>query len=75
MGLPYQIDEVQILKTPAEGAGKFFAIVTPAKEGSFDAQVLDAKGEVYVTLAGYRTMELPETIDTELLKPLTAILG
>jgi hypothetical protein len=48
-------------------------MVTPhPDEGSFDAEVVDAAGNRYVELSGYRTIALPNVVDAE---PLRAIHG
>jgi hypothetical protein len=48
-----------------------FAVVTPnASQKSFDAQVVDAAGNVYITLHGYRTVQLPDGIENQLRMPL-----
>jgi hypothetical protein len=70
MGLPYHIDRVNLLRDANGGNGGLQAVITPESDDSFDARVVDAEGNVLLTLQGYRTMELPETIDAELLKPL-----
>ena len=50
-----------------------FAVVTPDPEhGSFDAEVVDAAGNPYVHLRGYRTAALPNIIDSAPLKALSA---
>ncbi len=74
MGLPFGIDAIAVLRQPNESEGKLFAVVTPKADGSFDANVLDDKGNVYLVLQGYRTMELPNPISAELLEPLKAIV-
>jgi len=71
MGLPQHIDRVSALRIPDAGSGRLQAVVNPHGEaGSFDAQVLDANGNVYVDLHGYRTIELPAGIDAADRKPL-----
>jgi acyl transferase domain-containing protein/acyl carrier protein/NAD(P)-dependent dehydrogenase (short-subunit alcohol dehydrogenase family) len=78
MGLPFHIDRLSILRTsdkPDGPNGSLQAIVTPDSDGSFDAKVVDEKGNVYLMLQGYRTAELPGAIDAELLKPLKTALG
>ncbi len=70
MGLPYHIDRVNLLRDANGGNGGLQAVVTPEPNDTFDARVVDAEGNVFLTLQGYRTMELPEAIDAELLKPL-----
>ncbi len=74
MGLPYHIDRVNLLRDANGGNGGLQAVVTPASDGSFASRVVDAEGNVLLTLQGYRTMELPEAIDAELLKPLQSAL-
>jgi hypothetical protein len=70
MGLPYQIDRVTFLRNLSGKEEGMFALVTPNANDAFDARVVDAQGNIYLTLQGYRTMELPETIEAALLKPL-----
>jgi hypothetical protein len=74
MGLPYQIAQVQFLKPPEEGKQKLLAAVTSEPDGAFDAQVLDEMGEIYMTLRGYRTSELPDAIEADLLKPIKDVM-
>jgi hypothetical protein len=38
-----------------------------------DAQVVDAGGNVYIQMNGYRTVALPNAVDTTPFKVLTAI--
>jgi NAD(P)-dependent dehydrogenase (short-subunit alcohol dehydrogenase family) len=75
MGLPNAITEVKILQVVDDRSGEFTAIVTPAENDTFDAKVVNAKGEVCVSLCGYRTMALPDTIDKALLAPLQVVLS
>jgi hypothetical protein len=74
MGLPYRIEEVRILQS-ADSGQELLSVVRPGDDGSFDARVVDDKGNVYITVRGYRTMELPDPIDPDLLKPLQSIIG
>jgi hypothetical protein len=39
-------------------------------EGTFDAEVVDAEGNRYLRLDGYRTAQVPSSVDTEPLKAL-----
>ncbi|MGA2688375.1 MAG: hypothetical protein ABSE85_09935, partial [Candidatus Korobacteraceae bacterium] len=49
----------------------FYALVTPhPAEGTFDAEVVDAEGNRYLRLGGYRTAQVPSSVDTEPLKAL-----
>jgi hypothetical protein len=75
MGLPYHIDRVTLLRDANGGDGGLQAVVTPESDGSFAGRVVDAEGNVFLTLQGYRTMELPEAIDAELLKPLRDVMS
>jgi NAD(P)-dependent dehydrogenase (short-subunit alcohol dehydrogenase family) len=60
-GLPAALDALRVFR-PAPGAGvRLFAEAVPVEEGAgFDARVVDAEGNVYVELSGYRTVEVPE---------------
>jgi malonyl CoA-acyl carrier protein transacylase len=74
MGLPQYIRQVSLLRAPDLAVGSFYALVTPkADQGSFDATVLDAAGNRYVQLNGYRTVALPDVVNTEPLKALQAV--
>ena len=54
--------------------GGLYAVVTPnPEEESFDAEVVDASGNQYVQLSGYRTIALPNSVDAEPLKALQAV--
>ena len=51
-------------------------MVTPHPEQeSFDAEVVDAKGNCYVQLSGYKTVALPNSVDAEPLKALKAAMA
>jgi hypothetical protein len=72
MGLPQHIDRVSLLRSPdlAEGR-RLYALVTPNQaQGTFDAEVVDAAGNRYLQLSGYRTVAVPNSIDGEPLKAL-----
>jgi hypothetical protein len=70
MGLPYRVDHLSIHKTSDSEQAKLHSVVTPNADGGFDARVVDQKGNVWLSLKGYRTMALPDPIDDSLLKPL-----
>jgi hypothetical protein len=73
MGLPYQIRHVSVWRAPELAEGPLYAVVTPSPEGTnFDADVVDAAGNRYVYLSGYRTVALPNSVDAEPLKALGA---
>jgi hypothetical protein len=74
MGLPQYIQHVCVRRSPQAAEGGLYAVVTPNPEqGSFDAQVVDARGKRYLQLIGYRTVALPDKVDTEPLKALQAV--
>jgi hypothetical protein len=69
MGLPQHLQEVTWLRAPQLAEGRLYAVVTPHPEqGTFDAEVLDAAGNCYVRVGGYRTVALPNGLDSESLK-------
>jgi acyl transferase domain-containing protein/NAD(P)-dependent dehydrogenase (short-subunit alcohol dehydrogenase family)/acyl carrier protein len=76
MGLPHHIDCVSLLKPIPESTDTvLYAVVTPnPSQGSFDAEVVDAKGNCYLQLTSYRTVAVPSAIDAERVKPLHAAM-
>ena len=55
---------------------RLYAVVTPDPgRGSFDAEVVDTKGNRYLHLSGYRTVAVPNAVDAELLKALQAAMS
>jgi hypothetical protein len=64
MGLPSSISEVRVLRAATGEDADFFSVVTPESNGAFDAYVVDKGGSVYLTIRGYRTMELPDPIES-----------
>jgi hypothetical protein len=52
----------------------FYSIVTPNPDGTYDAKLASGKGEVYLVLRGYKTMNLPDPIPGDLLQPLQLAL-
>jgi hypothetical protein len=76
MGLPQRVREVSLLRAPDLADGRLYAVVTPdTTQGTFDAEVLDAKGNCYLRLIGYQTIALPDAVDSEHLKNLQAIMS
>jgi len=75
MGLPHHIDQVDFLRPTADKPSEYFAAVTSDKTGSFDARVQDKKGNVYLMVRGYRTMQLPNPIEKEFLERLKTNMG
>ena len=77
MGLPQHVVEVSLLRTPSlVEEERLHALVTSGTvQGSFDAEVLDAKGNCYLRLTGYQTVALPNRVDPDLLKRLHAVMS
>jgi hypothetical protein len=76
MGLPRHIDRVSLLREPDLADGTLYAVVTPSpNRSSFDADVVDTKGNRYLHLSGYHTVALPGGVDAEPLKALQAIMS
>jgi acyl transferase domain-containing protein/acyl carrier protein/NADP-dependent 3-hydroxy acid dehydrogenase YdfG len=74
MALPYHIDRVDILGTPDGNQGRLHARVRPGPKGGFDAEVVDSKGNICLTMRTYQTSELPDAIDSAQLRPLKTAL-
>ncbi len=63
MALPLSIGSVAAYRPPEEAQGRLYAMVTAINHGeSFDAQVVDEHGAVFIDLKGYRTVTLPGTV-------------
>jgi hypothetical protein len=74
MGLPQHIQQVCMRRLPAAAEGGLYAVVTLNVDGeSFDAEIVDASGIHYISLIGYRTIALANTVDAELLMALQAV--
>ena len=77
MGLPQHIDRVStLLRAPDSDDTRLYAVVTSNwGRGSFDAEVVDTKGNRYLHLSGYRTVALPNAVDAGRLKALQAAMS
>ena len=76
MGLPLYVHQVRVWGVPELSTGRFCAVVTPHPEQeSFDAEVVDEKGNCFVQLIGYKTVALPNGVDAEPLKALQAAIA
>jgi len=78
MGLPQHIDYVSslLLPAPEPGATRLYAVVTLHPDhATFDAEVVDAKGNKYLRLNGYRTATVPSGVDAAGLKALQAAMS
>jgi hypothetical protein len=65
MALPLAIGSITTYHQPAQAGGaRLYALVTAVDGGaSFNAQVVDEAGNVYVDLRGYRTVQLPGNVN------------
>jgi len=71
MGLPRHVERVCLLRSMENASGPLYAVVTPDPEQSvFAVEVVDAAGNLYLQMNGYKTIALPDSISTELLKAL-----
>ena len=72
LALPQSVGTLKLFKQPLNGLA-IYAEVKPRREGerySFDARVVDAKGNVFLELTDYRTVALPYKADEQLVNPL-----
>ncbi|MGA7471715.1 MAG: SDR family oxidoreductase [Candidatus Sulfotelmatobacter sp.] len=78
MGLPRHIDRVSSLLLPAAESDdtRLYAVVTSDQgRSSFDADIVDTKGNRYLQISGYRTVAFPGALDAERLKALQAAMS
>jgi NAD(P)-dependent dehydrogenase (short-subunit alcohol dehydrogenase family) len=75
LALPERVAELRVFPCPEEGQGRLHAVVTHSPEGGSDAHVVDAAGNVHVTLRGYRTVALPEPARADELQSLQGAVG
>jgi hypothetical protein len=75
MALPHRIDSLASF-TPREDVERpLFAVVRPdVARNAFDADVIDADGDVYVQVRGYRTVEVPAGFDDAAVQPLKIVM-
>ena len=76
MGLPQQLHEVRVERSPELAEGRLYATVVPEpSNGGFDVDVFDEAGNRYVHLSGYGTVALPREADNEALKTLQRVMS
>jgi len=76
LGLPQHVEQVRLLRAPELADGPLYSIIAPHSQPShFDVEVLDAAGNVYLQLTGYRTVVLPEGVDANAVKALQALMS
>ena len=75
LGLPHAVRELKFISAPEDSPdATFYSVVEPRPDGSYDAKVIDGRGEVYLTVQGYRTMDLPDPIQADLVDPIKRAL-
>jgi hypothetical protein len=72
-GLPQHVDRIVLHEAP-DPQGRVEAVVEPGDAG-FDGRVVDAAGTVLVEVHGYRTVELPGSVDPERQIPLAEAMA
>jgi hypothetical protein len=71
MGLPLHLDRVCLCRNPELACEPLYAVVKfEPDKGGFDAEVVDASGNLYVQMTGYRTVAFTASIEAESLKQL-----
>ena len=76
MGLPLHIDQLTISpKTTEVSAGPRYAVVVrkPGETG-FNAEIVDAGGNVSIRVSGYHTIPVPDAIDRQKLNAIRAAM-
>jgi len=64
MGLPRHVDGITFYRTPDPADGPLFAVVTAnSASRTFDADVVDGAGRLYLHVSGYRTVVFREDVD------------
>jgi NAD(P)-dependent dehydrogenase (short-subunit alcohol dehydrogenase family) len=65
LALPLAIGSITTYRQPEAATGRrLYALVTAMDDGAaFDAQVVDDVGDVYIDLHGYRTVQLPGSVE------------
>ncbi|KAA3624391.1 MAG: SDR family NAD(P)-dependent oxidoreductase, partial [Bacteroidetes bacterium] len=73
MGLPARIDRLQVYKYPSNSRTRLYAVVEE-ENGTYNAKIVDKKGEVYLAVSGYATVELGAVTDEKLLEPIQKVM-
>jgi NAD(P)-dependent dehydrogenase (short-subunit alcohol dehydrogenase family) len=74
LGLPKRLDHISVLRKAQTSEGNLYCVVTPKLNGStFDAEIIDEAGNLYLKLQGYWTVALSNSVDAEPLKALHAV--
>jgi hypothetical protein len=74
MGLPRHVDRITFYRVPDAASGPLFAVVTPdSASRSFDADVVDGEGRLYLHVGGYRTVVFREDVDARVFAPAQTV--
>jgi hypothetical protein len=65
MALPLAIERIATYRRAEAATGRRYAWITAVDGESFDAQVIDEAGQIFVDLKGYRTIALPGQVSFE----------
>jgi polyketide synthase-like dehydratase family protein/polyketide synthase family protein/KR domain-containing protein len=78
MALPLKVDRVTAPRRNDKNGGNgtpLYAVAGPRDgDGAVDAYVVDGAGNVYLSLSGYRTIELPGSVAADRVAPLRAAM-
>jgi acyl transferase domain-containing protein len=77
MGLPLQIDRLTFSTEISERVDRpLYAVVTRNSEDrSFEAEIVDARGNRHARFSGYRTVSVPDAMDPKKLEGLRAAMA
>jgi len=74
MGLPRHVDRVSLYRTPEAVAGPLFAVITAdLAAGTFDADVVDRAGTLYLHVRGYQTVAFREDVHAQVFSQVLAV--
>ena len=76
MALPRSIESLTIYPHQVNGVPIYAEVSPSIEEGSltFNARVLDAKGQLYLEMKNYRTIRLSYSADQDLITPLQVLM-
>jgi hypothetical protein len=76
LALPQSIGTLKIYKQPMNGIAIFAEVKTREVDGrfSFDARVVDARGNVFLELTDYQTSSMANPAEKDLLEPLKILV-
>ena len=77
LSLPQSIGNLKLYQQPVNGVAIFAEVKPRECEGrlSFDAKVVDAKGNVFLELTDYRTSPMPYPAEKDLVEPMKVLVS